>query len=239
MRLGHRARGIKPPDVVGRLGDLDALGVGALGDFVADAPEDHAGMVAVAQDHGVQIALPPVLEEPVVVVGVLALLPAVEGFVHDQHAQPVAGVEEGRRGRIVAGADGIEAAGLQQLDAALLGAVNGRRAQRPVVVVHAAALAQLSGWPLSGKPRSALNWMSRMPKGRPGAVHHRAARQHLHFSPVKRWLVRRPQRGRRDLQRERSPLHLPLAREREPRGIHRFATRPQQARAQRDRRLVG
>ena len=97
-------------------------------------------MIAVAQDHALQIALPPLLEVEVVVLRILvARLPAVEGLVDDEHPEAVAGIEEITRRRIVAGADRVEAAGLQHLDAALFGAGNACRSERAVVVMHASA----------------------------------------------------------------------------------------------------
>ena len=80
-------------------------------------------MIAVTQNHRIQVALPPVVEVFAIVVGVLRHLPAVKGLVEHQHAQPVAGIQKRRRGRIMAGADGVIAAGFQQRDPALLGGV--------------------------------------------------------------------------------------------------------------------
>ena len=48
---------------------------------------------------------------------------SIEGLVNDQNAEVVAGGEEGGRSWIVAGANGVEAIGLEEFDAALLGAV--------------------------------------------------------------------------------------------------------------------
>ena len=70
----------------------------------------------------------------------LARGPGVKGFVDHQHAQAVAGIQQGRGGRVVRGADGVVPGGFEQLDLALLGAVVAGRAQRAVVVVDAAAL---------------------------------------------------------------------------------------------------
>ena len=81
---------------------------------------NHGWVVAVTQDHGLDVALPPVVEPDVIVVGVLALGPAIESFVHDQNALAIARIEERRRDGVVAGADRIVAVGLEQLDAALL-----------------------------------------------------------------------------------------------------------------------
>ena len=107
--------------------------VGVIGiiDFVAYAPEEDAGVAAVATHHVGHIAVYPFLE---VVVCALeagcALVPAfqplalgefpfVAGFVHDQESERVAeGVEGGQVG-IVAHADGVDAQGFQGLQATL------------------------------------------------------------------------------------------------------------------------
>ena len=102
-------------------------------------------MVAVADDHAGEVALPPVFEVEVVVVRVLvAGLPAVEGLVDHEHALAVASVEKRGRRRIMAGANGVVAVGLEDLDAALFGARDAGGAERAVVMMHAAA-AQLVG----------------------------------------------------------------------------------------------
>ncbi len=140
---GDGTRAVQGLDVLGELfGDLHAPGLGAFGDLVADAPHDDAGMIAVAQHHRAEVALPPVGEVRVIVlrVGGLLALPLIEGLVHHQHAQAVARVEKRGRGRVVAGADGVEAVRLHQLDAALLGAIDRGGAEQAVVVVQAAAL---------------------------------------------------------------------------------------------------
>src|SRR3569833_2453949 len=94
---------------------------GALVDFVSDAPENHAGMIAIAEDHAFEIALPPVLEVEVIILRIfVAGLPAIKGFVDDQHAQAIAGIEEIARWRIVASAYGVVAVRLENLDAALI-----------------------------------------------------------------------------------------------------------------------
>ena len=93
------------------------------------------------------------------------MLPHVEGFVHHQQAQPVAELEQFRRGRIVAGADGVDAQPFHDLELPFGGAAVDGRAQRAQVVVHADALQlevpavqQRSPWSLS-------NSMVRMPNG--------------------------------------------------------------------------
>ena len=101
--------------------------------------------------HRLDVALPPFREGQGVVEGALALGPHVEGLVHDQHAEPVAGVQHGRAERVVGAADRVEPGVLEQLDAALLGAGDRRRAEDAVVVVDARA-AQLDGLAVDPQP---------------------------------------------------------------------------------------
>jgi hypothetical protein len=67
------------------MGDADQLGdkrnrllLALLIDFVAQAPEDDAGMIAVAPIFGAQVLLMPVLKQIVIVVRLFALQPAIE-----------------------------------------------------------------------------------------------------------------------------------------------------------------
>src|SRR5260370_41521703 len=80
-------------------------------DLVAYGPEDDGGMVAIALDGGGFVALGPVFEIEVVVVGVFGDGPAVEHLVHDEEAHAVGEVEELGCGRVMGGADGVDAEG--------------------------------------------------------------------------------------------------------------------------------
>ena len=61
--------------------------------FVADAPDEDAGMIPVAQNHVRQVAHVPGVPIEVVVVRRLRFLPHVEGFVHHDEAHAVGEVE--------------------------------------------------------------------------------------------------------------------------------------------------
>ena len=77
------------------LADLNAARFGAFVNFVADAPEEDAWMIAVAQNHAFKIALPPLLEVEVIILRIfVAGFPAIKSFVDDEHAEAIAGVEE-------------------------------------------------------------------------------------------------------------------------------------------------
>jgi hypothetical protein len=134
------SRRIDAPHVLGEHPrDPRAFRTATLHRLVADAPHDHGRVVAVAPQHDVEVAAPPVVEAHVVVANVLAVAPTVERFVDDEHPEAVACVEERRRRRIVRTAHSVESVRLEQLDLAFLGTIVRRRAERTVVVVHAAA----------------------------------------------------------------------------------------------------
>ena len=121
-------------------GNLRAVGRALFGDFIADAPEDDGGVIAVALKHGAEILLVPIGKEEVVVVLRFPRCPAIEGLVHHDDAQAVADVEQFRRRRVVAGANGVAPHFLEDSDLPLQGAGVDGRAQRAQVVVVAHAL---------------------------------------------------------------------------------------------------
>ena len=69
------------------------------------------------------------VEEPAVVVSVLALVPAVEGLVHHEQAEAVGDIEKLGRGRVVRRAERVHAHVLEHLEPLLDGAVVHRGAQ--------------------------------------------------------------------------------------------------------------
>ena len=128
------------------------VGIVGVVDLVADAPQDHAGMVPVPQHHGGQVALVPFGE----VLGIAEMLgrvhvvplppfvfralPFVKGFVHHQEPQLVAQIQQIGIGRIVGGADGVAACVLEFEQPALPHVLRHRRAEAPSVMVDAEAL---------------------------------------------------------------------------------------------------
>ena len=150
-------------DVAGAVQGADLLGEPAspgrpggrsgLRDLVADRVEDDAGVVDVLGDHRLDVALPPLREVQAVVEVALGRGPHVERLVHDQHAEAVAGVKHRLAHRVVGHPDRVEAGVLEYLDAAFLGAGEGRRAEDPVVVVDAGA-AQLHGLAVDPQARA-------------------------------------------------------------------------------------
>ena len=140
--------------------DADRSGQGAspdrarrvpgFGDLVADGVHDDRGMVEVLGHHRLDVVAPPVGEPSGIVVVALGLGPHVEGLVHDEHPQPVAGVEHRLAHRMVCAAQRVEPGGFEQFDPAFLGALERGRADDAVVVVHARAT-QLHGLPVDSQ----------------------------------------------------------------------------------------
>ena len=138
---GHHAAGV----ILVAQGDevlvtLHALGFPLLGNLVAHAPQDDAGMVAVVEHQVADVLLPPLVPIAAVAVAHLRLLPAVKALGHDHHAQAVADFHLHRRGHVVAGADGIGAHGLHHLNLADEGRLVDGGTQRAQVMVQAHAL---------------------------------------------------------------------------------------------------
>src|ERR1017187_2450547 len=77
-------------------GNVHTALAGLLGNLIAYAPHDNAGMIAVALEHGTKILLRPLVEQSGVGAVQLALgdRPFVEGFIHHQQTQPVAKTEK-------------------------------------------------------------------------------------------------------------------------------------------------
>ena len=109
----------------------------ALDDLVADAPRDDAWMVAVAQHHSTDVLTETGVDDGRIVIRILLCTPAIESLVDDQHAQRVAGVEEGTCGGIMTGADEVEARLLHLTHLADFRIVEGHRTQHTVVMMYA------------------------------------------------------------------------------------------------------
>ena len=82
-------------DIDQALGHGPALRCGLLFDFVADAPQNNARMVAVATDHRAQVPLAPIVKKPSVTKfdPDLGDEPLVKDFIHHQQSHPVAEIE--------------------------------------------------------------------------------------------------------------------------------------------------
>ncbi len=130
------------------------IGEGVVGvvHFVANAPEDDAGMIAVADDEVLDVGDGPLGEDfavavmagrAVVAAGdplVLAGREFVKRLVHHEEAELVAEIEQGGVGRIVAGADGIGADFLEREQAAQEHFVRHGRADGAGIVMQADTL---------------------------------------------------------------------------------------------------
>ena len=99
--------------------------------------------------------------------------PDVKRLVNHQDAEPVASVQKGLGGWIVAGADRVVTIGLENFQAALLGAVEGGRAEQTIVMVDAAA-AKFGRHPIEQQPFFRAEFQRADAKDRLGRVHQTA-----------------------------------------------------------------
>ena len=97
-------------------------------------------MIAVAQHHCRDVVLPAGVDKGRVVVGILAVAPAVECFVDHEEAYAVAGVEECLGRQVVRCAHGVEPGFFHKRGFAYLGAVVSGGSEDAVVVVEATAV---------------------------------------------------------------------------------------------------
>ena len=125
-----------------RLPSIDPLLLKGLGHLITDGVENDRGMVEIPLHHSSRVALPPIVEVHAIVIGVLAVVPHVEGLVHDVHAVFVAGVQQRPGSRIVGGTNRVEAVFLQDAHPSFLALGVGRGAEDTAVVVDAAAAQQ-------------------------------------------------------------------------------------------------
>jgi hypothetical protein len=103
--------------------------------FIAYAPHNNGGVVSVATNDRCKIFGVVVREEMGVVGRGFCIFPGIEGFVYDEHAKAIAGFEEFRGWRVMAGTDGVEAVCFQEGDFPYFGVVEGGCAEEAVVVV--------------------------------------------------------------------------------------------------------
>ena len=181
--VGHGRVGSSDAPGLHGLGHAPAAGVVCMVLLVAERPDDDAGMIAVAAD------LRSSCRDSA------ASLPEQAVFVHDQHAQPVAGLEQFRRRRIVRGADRRCRPSPSAGDAEIL-QPSGRAAPTPAWSwwLHVPLISY--GLPLSRNPLSASNATVRMPNSVSFAVHHLRRRFDGGDQLVKLGRFGRPENGR-------------------------------------------
>ena len=106
----HRPGGVDRLDVGNQLlGDSWAAGRPGVWGLIADRPQHDGGRILRGVHHLLDVGVAPLVEVQVVVVRQFAGMPAVERFDHHQDAEPLADLDEFRGGRIVRGAQGIDA----------------------------------------------------------------------------------------------------------------------------------
>ena len=119
-------------------------------DLIAHAPEDHAGVVAVAPDHVGQIPLMPRLEILMIVIPQLLLFPNIKRLVHHQEAHAVAHLVKFGLARIVARADGIAAHVPENFELTPESGLGNRGSESPEIVVQTNAF-DVNAFPVQQK----------------------------------------------------------------------------------------
>ena len=132
-------------------GKLDSLCLAGLRHLVSGGIQDHAGMIVIADRHGAKVDLIILHDAGRIVVLGLVNIPAVRKFVHQKHAEPVAGLQRCLRAGVVGAADGVIAGFLHQADLSLFGVRIRAGAQNSVVMMNAGAAQKR---PLSVDPES-------------------------------------------------------------------------------------
>ena len=140
-----------------------ALGAAEIVNLVAEAPHDDGGMVAVAEDHGVEIGLPVGGEIDAVILGKFSVGPAIAGFVDDEQAEAVAGVEKGGGGGIVVQRTALKPAAFNSSTRRVSARLKAATPRGPLSSWTQAPYI-LRGWPLRRKPLSTEAEMVRTPK---------------------------------------------------------------------------
>src|SRR6185503_888502 len=108
--------------------------------FIADAPDEDTGMIAIAQYHVFEIALVPLVPVEVVVIFRLRNLPHIKRLIHDDEAHAVGEFEQFRRGRIVRSAETVHAHTFQHLQLPLDSArVHGGTERTEIVMIASPA----------------------------------------------------------------------------------------------------
>jgi hypothetical protein len=134
-------------------------------------------------DHRLDVAFPPFREGERVVERGLWLGPHVEGLVHHEHPDAVAGVQGGLAEGVVGAADGVEPGRREELDPALVGTRDGCRSQEPVVVVDA-GVAEIHRLSVDPQPALRVELQRADPEGGPFLVESLVAVGHGGFCRV-------------------------------------------------------
>ena len=88
-------------------GDAGAAAVSLFAYFIADAPNKHGRMVAVAAHLVFEVGAVPIIPVEAVIVFCFTALPHIKGLVHHDKAHAIAKVQQLGSGRVVRSADGI------------------------------------------------------------------------------------------------------------------------------------
>ena len=142
VRKQRRTGGVERADFLRQLAgeEISVPDAGALEHFIADRPDDDAGMIDVALDVGRDVALPPVVEEKPVVMRCFVDMPSVKSLIDHKDSVFVAEIQELRGRRIVGRADRVVSGVLMGFQQSTGLAFKISRAERTRGMMHAAAL---------------------------------------------------------------------------------------------------
>ena len=158
-------------DFLQAVGELCPISTGLLGNFVADAPHDDRGAVAVLVDEVREVTLMPLVEVQVVAVGHLGLRPRVEALCHQWHPHLIAETYELGRRHVVRSADGIHAHILHQANLSAHRRFVDGSTQRTEVVMEASPL-ELQLAPIEEEAFASPELDGAYPEGRGISVEH-------------------------------------------------------------------
>ena len=136
--------------------EADAFFLGCFGHLVSGGIHDHGWVVIIFFHHIFQILLPPVVEIVDIVVFCLVDIPDIDKFIHDQHTQTVAGLQQCLGTRIVGGADSIVAVFFENTDLSFFGVRIAAGTEDTVVMMDAGSaqdyVLAVDGDPIFGIP---------------------------------------------------------------------------------------
>ncbi len=118
------------------LGRLAFPVIRLVADFVADRPDNNAGMIAVAHHQVANLFLAVRFQWRLAFYAIGLIVPFVKSLIPNDESHPVAQIQQFRRRRVVTGADGIDAHLTHDFQLPLHSTGVKRRPERPMIVVQ-------------------------------------------------------------------------------------------------------
>ena len=183
-------------------GPLGAVGTAVpFRHLIADGIAENTGMVPVPAHHTGNVPGIPVGKPQVVIPRSHFAVPHIEGFVHEDDTQSVAGFQHRQRGRIVGAADGIKTGLFQQPQFPVHRRREIRRPQNTVVMVDAAT-PQLDGFAVEQQAVPGIGGNGPDAEGIVRRIGYFAVQGNFRMEGVQIGGIHRPQRGIGNLQKD-------------------------------------